>query len=76
MSTLRAKTNRMYGWHDPSPDFYLIKHVWDILQQMCARPDAGCPHTRAHLGVVKNLSSCNQETDSQLEFYVYGYYLR
>ena len=34
--------------------------------------DAGWPRKRAHLGLDKNLSFCNQKTDSHLHLYVYS----
>jgi len=40
VSTLTSRRIECMDWPDPSPDLYLIKHVWDILQkQICAQPD-------------------------------------
>jgi len=80
--TLSAKGIGCMDWPDPPLMLILQEHVWHKLQkhtQMCSASsttDAGWPRKRAHLGLRKNLSFCNQKTDPQLHLYVYGCFRR
>jgi len=67
--------NRMYGLAWPSPHVNLTRAcmVQTPRTYKCSASsttDAVWPRKRAHLRLGKNLSFCNQKTDSQLHLYV------
>ena len=72
---IKCERNRIYGLVCPLPWCYsnraCMGHT-STTDQCSAESttDPGGARTSAHLGVGKNSSSCNQETHSQIQFYV------
>ena len=74
MITLSAKTIRCMDWPSPHVNLTTVCMIQTPKSYMCSASSttyAGWPRKRTHSRLGKNLSFCNQKTDSQFHLYVY-----